>query len=551
VAKAPEARSLAVVPEWIEAHCVIPDGFRKGAPFRLYDYQLLYLGNFYLVRPRVQFDPANPILGPAFVHRRGLLIGPQKLGKSPHTASHICAEGVGPVLFAGWAAKGDGYACRDWGCPCGWEYPYELGEPMGMPWPTPLIQITAVSEEATDNIYDALRPMIEHGPLIDVVPRTGEEFIRLPGGGRIDIVTASAQSRLGQRVTFVPQDEVGIWTPHNKMTKVADTQYRGLAGMGGRASLTSNAWDPSEHSVAQQQYESPSTDIYRQMARPPRTLSYLNRRERHKIHRCVYPRDVLRQHGGHVDLDSIEADAADLVTRDPQQAMRFYGNMTVAGGGRAVDPEQWAAVARPTGPPPDGELIGLGFDGSISDDATILRGCTAEGYSFLIGKWVRPPGQAGHGWRVPRLKVDEVLRDTFARWRVGRMLVDPPKWRTEAEGWAREYGTDRVLFFDTNQDGRMAPAVDRWLTGIVEGAHTHDAEQTTTDHVLNAHRRKARANAPEDDKRTLFVLVKGDDGGKIDAAVADVLAYEAALTMPVWQPADPPSIYETRGLVSL
>jgi hypothetical protein len=36
---------------------------------------------------------------------------------------------------------------------------------MGMPWPTPLIQITAFSEEQTDNIYDALRPMIDDGPL--------------------------------------------------------------------------------------------------------------------------------------------------------------------------------------------------------------------------------------------------------------------------------------------------------------------------------------------------------------------------------------------------
>jgi hypothetical protein len=62
---------------------------------------------------------------------------------------------------------------------------------MGMAWPTPLIQITAFSEEQTDNIYDALRPMIDEGPLHDLIPKTGEEFIRLPGGGRIDTVTSS------------------------------------------------------------------------------------------------------------------------------------------------------------------------------------------------------------------------------------------------------------------------------------------------------------------------------------------------------------------------
>lgn len=530
-AKRPD-RTLAVVPSWVEAHCVVPDGFRKGQAFLLYDYQLLYLANFYLVRGDVEFDAANPILGPAFRYRRGLLVGPQKLGKGPHTAAHVCAEGVGPVLFAGWAGEGDGYACSDHGCPCGWEYEYDPGEPMGMAWPTPLIQITAFSEEQTENIYDALRPMIEQGPLADVIPKTGEEFIRLPGGGRIDTVTASANSRLGQRVTFVPQDEVGVWTPQNKMVKVADTQYRGLAGMGGRASLTTNAWDPSEKSVAQQQFESPSKDIYRQFLQPPKNLNYLNKRERQKIHQAVYPPDTLRKNGGHVELVGIEAEAVELLHRDPPQAMRFFGNIIVAGAGRAVDPADWDALARALGQPEPGARIGIGFDGSISDDATVLRGCTADGYSFIIGRWTRPLGEAGRGWRVPRLDVDQAVRDAFATWDVGLMLADPPKWRTEIEGWAQEFGDDRVLFFDTNQDRRMGMAVDRWLTSIGERNHTHDGDPVTDQHVKNAYLRKTRAQAPEDDPRTLYTLTKGDDGGKIDAAVADVLALEAAMTMP-------------------
>ena len=270
-------------------------------------------------------------------------MGPQKLGKGPHTAAHVCLEGVGPALFAGWAARGDGYACADHGCPCGWEFDYEPGEPMGMLWPTPLIQITAVSEEQTDNIYDALRPMIEEGRLSDLIRRTGEDFIRLPGGGRIDTVTSSAQSRLGQRVTFVPQDEVGLWTSQNKMTKVADTQYRGLAGMGGRASLTTNAWDPAENSVAQQQYESSATDVYRHFTQAPKGLSYRNKQERRKIHRVVYE-DALRDRGGHIDLDGIEAEAADLLERDPGQAERFFGNRIVRGIGAWLPDGLWDAA---------------------------------------------------------------------------------------------------------------------------------------------------------------------------------------------------------------
>jgi hypothetical protein len=535
----PEPKILGVTPAWVEAHCVIPDGFRKGQAFRLYAWQLLWFANFYLVRGDVEWEPKNPILGPAFVHSRGILVGPQKLGKNPLIAAQVCAEGVGPVLFAGWAGKDDGYACSDHGCGCGWEYAYDRGDPMGMAWPTPLIQITAFSEESTDNTYDALRPMIDDGPLVDVIPRTGEEFIRLPGGGRIDIVTSSAKSRLGQRVTFVPQDEVGIWTHQNKMAAVADTQYRGLAGMGGRAALTSNAWDPAERSVAQVEFESKAPDVYRQFVRPPKTLKYETVKDRRKIHRIVYPPEVLREEGGHVDLDSIEREAAKLAAKDLPQAMRFFGNIVIAGHGTAVDPERWKKLARPGLEVAPGTRIGLGFDGSISDDATFLRACTAEGHSFLIGRWTRPLGPAGQNWRVPRLLVDQAVRDAFAIYDVGLMFADPPKWWSEIDAWIAEFGEERVVAFDTNQDRRMAPAVDRWMTAISEGTHTHDADPVTTEHVLNAHKRKAKASAPDDDGRTLYTLTKGPEGGKIDGAVADVLALAAAMTMPATSQAEP------------
>ena len=93
------------------------------------------------------------------------MVGVQKLGKDPMEAAQITLEGDGPALFAGWAGKDDGWSCRDMGCGCGFEYAYDLGEPMGMRWPTALIQVTAVSEDATANTYSALRPMIEDARL--------------------------------------------------------------------------------------------------------------------------------------------------------------------------------------------------------------------------------------------------------------------------------------------------------------------------------------------------------------------------------------------------
>lgn len=535
---------MFVVPEWIERHCIVPDGFRKGRPFRLYEYQLAFIGAFYTVRGDARWVPENPILAPAFVYRRGLLVGPQKVGKNPLIAAQVCVEGVGPALFAGWAGTDEGYVCAEHGCRCGWEYPYDPGEPMGMSWPTPLIQITAFSEDSTENTYDALRPMIDDGPLHDLIPKTGEEFIRLPNGGRIDTVTSSNQSRLGQRVTYVPQDELGLWTALNKMVKLADTQYRGLAGMGGRAALTSNAWDPTENSVAQREYESSATDIYRYFAEAPKNLSFANKAERRKIYRIVYPSDTLKENGGHLDLDSIEAEAADMAERDLPQASRFFGNGRMAGAGLAVDPDHWDDLAKPQDVPA-GTLIGAGFDGSISGDATVLRGCTAAGYRFTIGSWEKPVDQelrrwfASHPgaaeWRVDRQEVRQKIRQMRATWRVGRMLCDTPKWETEVEDWADEFGPDAngdpiVVKFDTNQARRFSPAVDRWLTAIDDDL-PHDGDELVGRHVKAAHKKKVRLADDDDDRRTRYVLVKGTDKHRIDGAVTDVLALEAAMTM--------------------
>jgi len=46
----------------------------------------------------------------------------------------------------------------------------------------------------------------------------------------------------------------------------------------------------------------------------------------------------------------------------------------------------------------------------------------------------------------------------------------------------------------------------------------------------------------EDDGRTLYVLIKGEDRRQIDGAVADVLAFEAAMTMLMPEPEPEPFV---------
>jgi hypothetical protein len=261
---------------------------------------------------------------------------------------------VGPSTFAGWAKRGEAYVCDDFGCPCGWEFEYEPGEPKGMRHPSPLIQITATSEEQADkNVYGPLRAMIPRGPLKHLL-LVREGFTRIIGENaddpdldRIDVVTSSAQSKLGNPISMAFQDETGLYTKANKMRKVAETQRRGAAGMGGRTLETSNAWDPAEESVAQTTYEAATDDVFRFWRNPDaapslrgpdgKPLPYSVKANRRKIHAYVY------EGSDHVSLDSIEAEAAELILTDPAQAERFFGNRVVAGGGAWLPEGLWDA----------------------------------------------------------------------------------------------------------------------------------------------------------------------------------------------------------------
>ena len=65
-------KPLWVALAWIEAHCVVPDGFKRGEPFKLYEYQGAYIRDFYTVKADAQWRPESPDLATAFIYRRGL-----------------------------------------------------------------------------------------------------------------------------------------------------------------------------------------------------------------------------------------------------------------------------------------------------------------------------------------------------------------------------------------------------------------------------------------------------------------------------------------------
>lgn len=355
-----------LVTAWIYRHCRQPDGPRRGQPFKLSDWQFWIALNRWRVKPSAAFTPFDQVddthplmLNTAFTYRRTLIVGPQKLGKGPLTAAFVAAEAAGPTVFAGWAKEGDVYRCSEHGCPCGWVYRYRAGEPMGTQHPSPLIQLTANSEEQTQNMYKPLQAMVLLGPLGKLL-KVREGFIRIVRPAingasvdqldldRIDPVSSSAKSRIGNPVSDVEQDEAGLYTTSNSMFKVAEAQARGAAGMGGRTHLWTNAWDPTERSYAQVQYEGASSDLfvfYRNPDLEPSLrhpdgspFSFQKVKERREILKFVY------RGSPWVPLDSVDAEARELEKRDPAQAERFFGNRLVQGAGAWLDEGIWTSA---------------------------------------------------------------------------------------------------------------------------------------------------------------------------------------------------------------
>lgn len=325
---------------WMEQHCRVPDRHERGKPFREYDWQFWCTANHGRVRPDAKHDPNLPLLNQAFFYRRSQVIAPQKMGKGPWTAARVCLAAVGPTEFAGWANDGDQYRCEDNGCGCGWTYDYLPGEPMGRRHPSPLIQIMATSDDQVANIWRPLVSMISLGPLRELLLPRGE-FVRIVGESgdrdmdRIDRVTASAKSRLGAPINEAFFDESGLYTKANKLVDVWQTMRRGAAAMGGRSMETTNAFDPAENSAAQMTQESLRPDIFRYWRDPDRELrrpdgsllSFKNSRERRRILAYVYAG------AAHINLDSIDAEALELMETDAAQAERFFGNRLVRGMG--------------------------------------------------------------------------------------------------------------------------------------------------------------------------------------------------------------------------
>jgi phage terminase large subunit-like protein len=225
-------------------------------------------------------------------------------------------------------------------------------------------------------------------------------------------------------------------------------------------------------------------------------------------------------------LASME-DMRSAVRTTPEAVFRRYRlNQFIHGGGIGwMDMEAWVKQADPGWHPKPGERVVMGFDGSVSDDATALVGMTVEDpHLFVIGMWQKPE-QAPDDWQVPRAEVHAAVEDAFEVWDVRMFQLDDAFWEAEYRQWQNKYGKKRVIDF-TMSNARMVPAAQELYAGITSGQVKHSDDPRLNQHVANAIAHQVPSGT----------TIKKDaphSPRKIDLAVAGCMANDARLRLPV------------------
>lgn len=454
-------------------------------------------------------------------------------------------EALGPCRFDGWAEGGEVYT-DPWGL--GFYYEYEAGEPMGRPVTVPYLRIMATEEGQTGNVFDTIHfNLTDEASPLSRVPGVdvGLTRIILPDGGEITPSTASSSSKDGGKETWVCFDETHLYnTPElrrmystvtrnlRKRKKIAETWYMEATTM----------FAPGQDSVAEKTYEEAEAIREGRKKRGRSRLMYDHRwGEISDLKNEAELRLALVDAYGDamewMDLDSLVDDFYDT-RNDSSDGKRYFLNSRTMSSDAWMDPDAWNLCRRPE-EIAAGDLVTLGFDGSIRDDATALTACrVSDGHLQLLGCWEKPEGPEGEGWQVDRESVDAAVSNAFDKYEVCGFYADPPHWQDYVDRWTRDFGDQlkvgvakRPLEWWTNRPTAMEAALDRFREAVedkgLSHAETLDDENdalrlgaTLSRHVKNARRRPNGRNHMGIGKE------HHKSPKKIDAAMSAVLAYE-------------------------
>lgn len=487
---------------WGNEFLAQPDGLTAGEQWEWTDTQARIVSWWFALDKHGQY-----------LFRRGQIVLPKGAGKSPLAAALACCALGAEVVFDGFDAYGD---------------------PVGRPHPSPHVQLAAVSQDQTDNTMSLVLAMLREGRAAYEIEGLDLGVTRVrTRNGLLQPVTASAPSREGARLTDAILDEPHLWTAINGGHNMAKVLRRNLGKMNGRSLETTNAWNPGEESVAE------LTSIYADKL-SERAEDDDTARGDYGLLR-YHPKALVRQLSNEaelraalttlyrdapwVNIDRVVNEVYDPATH-PADARRFYLNEVASADDALVTASEWDACQVDDVLEP-GDEITLGFDGSKSEDSTVLVALRVrDRFAVVIGAMERPQGPAGEGWEVDREYFDGLIASVMAQYRVRGFYSDVAHFESYVDKWSHEYGagldvaasTKSVVGWDMR--GRLqqlTQATERLVASIQDGTLTHDGGSLLRRHVLNARRRPNRWGVS-------FGKERRDSPKKVDAFAALQLA---------------------------
>ena len=518
------------VADWMTSYLLQPD-IDDSIPVVPTQEQLDFLIDLYEIDPQTRKR----------VKSRAVLSRPRGWGKSPFLAAICCVEAMGPVLCDGWDAD---------------------GQPVGIPWArrlTPLVQVTATTDDQTANTWTPLLEMLRGSDAEDEYGVEAMDSFVTMRRGKIEKRTSSATSVKGARAVMAVLDQTETWLPGNGGPKLAKTLRNNATKLGGVTIETPNAYTIGERSVAETtarfaelvaegkvKPEAARRLLYSHRE-APLTTDISNRESLIEGLRIAYgdasgdPRGCLIHEPactpGWVDIERTADDFWEPDNDPAEMCADFLNQINSASDAWLTMPEL-RAIEDHDKKISSNEPITLGFDGSegrkigIADSTVLIGYSITQKHLFKIGIWSQPDGPKGEGWQPPRLEIEQKIRETFERFNVVGFYADPSAgWAQDVKTWEARYSKRLKAKISANEPIRYPQRnvtatcenFAQLLSAIRQEMVTYDGDPTMTAHFLNARKSPRQAG---------YVLVKpadDQDYSKIDATWGAMFAYKAGL----------------------
>lgn len=490
---------LGWVAEWLT--------FSDNRPFMCTPEQARFLLWFYAVDHRGKFK-----------YRKAVLQRMKGWGKDPLAAVMSIVELIGPSQFSHFDTNGN---------------------PVGKPHPDAYIQVTAVSEQQTENTRDVFPGLIPPRTRAAYSMDVQKEIIYANGGRqKLRTMSANFRSAEGGRVTFCIANETHHWTPGQRGPAFYEVITNNLTKVQGRLLCITNAYEPGEDSVAQRIREE-QEKVWAGISKPSGWL--YDSLEAH-------PEAPLTEDWAPHVVSQIRGDAVWLNVEDIVQEIqdgskpvagkrRMWYNQIVSAGDSLITVGQWDGILQPGcyGDKRDlkpGDAIVMGFDGSKTDDATALVAIRiSDNLIVPLGIWQNPDPSIP--WHVPEAEVDSEVHLAFQMFKVHAFFADVAYWESYVDTWSDTYrekllvkasSRSTVGFDMRGNKARISQTTEAFVGSIVDGRLKQNGHKLMRVHVLNT---KRRTNS----YGLWFGKATSESPAKIDGFAAGFLAYMALMTL--------------------